>query len=321
MFWKKSATPLTPEIRDRALGSFIGLAVGDALGSTLEFCTRDSIPLHTEMIGGGHHRLKPGQWTDDTSMAICLARSLASNPGLDPSDLMTRFAKWRDEGEESCTGRSFDIGRTTSASISSFLNDGDPIAGLISADTAGNGSIMRLAPAVLRHIGDENGAAAAARLQSATTHGAPACIEACDLLARILHRAITGKPKSLAEISFERIVSKHPDLKAIASKAWRLKSRDAIASSGYVASTLEAALWAVDTTTTFEDALVLAVNLGNDADTVGAVTGQIAGAVYGLSNIPERWLEPLAWRAQLIDLGNQVIEIAASTPRFKPFWA
>jgi ADP-ribosyl-[dinitrogen reductase] hydrolase len=321
MFWRKSAATLTPEIRDRALGSFIGLAIGDALGTTLEFCTRDSRPLHTEMIGGGHHRLKPGQWTDDTSMAICLARSLASNPKLDPSDLMTRFANWRDEGEESCTGRCFDIGRTTTASISSFLNDGNPIAGLTSHDTAGNGSIMRLAPAVLRHIGDENSAAETARLQSATTHGAPACIEACDLLARLLHRAITGKRKGFAEISFKRLAPKHPDIRAIASKEWRLKSRDAIASSGYVASTLEAAIWAVDTTTSFEDALVLAVNLGNDADTVGAVAGQIAGAVHGLSSIPDRWLEPLAWRDQLIDLGNQVIEIAATTPRFKPFWS
>lgn len=133
-------------IRDRAIGALIGLAAGDAVGTTLEFKRRDSYPRLTDMVGGGPFRLKPGQWTDDTSMALALADSLIENPDLDPADLMRRFVAWRDEGAYSCTGTCFDIGMTVSSALSRWQRSGDPLAGSTDPNSAGNGSLMRLSP-------------------------------------------------------------------------------------------------------------------------------------------------------------------------------
>jgi ADP-ribosyl-[dinitrogen reductase] hydrolase len=135
--------------RDRAIGALIGLVVGDAVGTTLEFTSRDTYARLTDMIGGGPFRLERGQWTDDTSMALCLAESLLANRRLDPLDLMRRFCRWRDGGENSCTGRCFDIGGTVSAALSHFERTGDPMAGSSDPNTAGNGSLMRLSPVVI----------------------------------------------------------------------------------------------------------------------------------------------------------------------------
>ncbi len=141
--------PLSPEAQDRARGALLGLAVGDALGTTLEFTERDRKPHHTEMTGGGPFGLEPGQWTDDTSMALALADSLVERRGFDPRDLMTRFVAWRKKGDYSCTGTCFDIGITTQRALTTFQRTGEPFAGSTALDDAGNGSIMRLAPAVL----------------------------------------------------------------------------------------------------------------------------------------------------------------------------
>jgi ADP-ribosyl-[dinitrogen reductase] hydrolase len=142
-----------------------------------------------------------------------------------------------------------------------------------------------------------------ARLQSETTHAAPQCLDACALFVQLLREAIQGEP----EVLRPRSIQGHPAIVAIAAGVWRTKSRAEIHSSGYVADTLEAALWCVSRTATFEEALVLAVNLGQDSDTVGAVTGQLAGAMYGLSRIPERWLEPLAWWERLIEAAATLV--------------
>ncbi len=130
---------------DRALGAWLGLAVGDALGTTLEFSRRDSEPHHTEMIGGGPFRLQPGVWTDDTSMALCLADTLLATGEVDPRDLITRFISWWRDGEYSVTGSCFDIGNTTRAALERFERTGGPLAGNAAAPAAGNGSLMRLA--------------------------------------------------------------------------------------------------------------------------------------------------------------------------------
>lgn len=277
---------------DRALGAFVGLAVGDALGTPLEFSKRDSLPHLTEMTGGGPFVLAPGQWTDDTAMALALADSLVRCDGLNPLDLMGRFVAWWRFGTYSCTGRCFDIGTQTAEALARFENTQDPFSGATHERAAGNGSLMRLAPAVLFSLDDRAALSHIAREQSRTTHGAPQAMDACALFAEMLREAILGERQPLRPRDF----AGHPAIAAIASGAWREKSRDEIRSSGYVVDTLEAALWSVARTETFEDALVLAVNLGDDADTVGAVTGQIAGALHGASAIPERWLTHLAWR-------------------------
>ncbi|TXN26980.1 ADP-ribosylglycohydrolase family protein [Methylobacterium sp. WL19] len=295
----------SPAIRDRARGAFLGLAIGDALGTTLEFSRRDTLPHHTEMTGGGPFDLEPGQWTDDTSMALALAESLLQAGPFDPHDLATRFVAWWKQGAYSCTGACFDIGLTTRDALARFVETGRAESGSTDPDTAGNGSLMRLAPVALVTLHDPREAARIAEAQSRTTHGAQEAVEACTYFVQLLRGAILGD----ADILRPRTVggSATSAIGAIARGSWRGKTRAGIRSSGYVIHTLEAALWAGGSTETFEDALILAVNLGEDADTVGAVTGQLAGALYGASAIPERWLRPLAWRERIVDLADALV--------------
>jgi ADP-ribosyl-[dinitrogen reductase] hydrolase len=293
--------PLTPAQRDRARGALLGLAVGDALGTTLEFSRRDSRPRHTEMTGGGPFDLPAGAWTDDTSMALALAESLLAQGGLAPLDLMQRFLAWWRDGAYSCTGTCFDIGNVTAKALGQFERVGDPIAGPIAENTAGNGSLMRVAPAALFALGNRVEAMCIAREQSRTTHGAPQALDACAFFTGLLVDAVVDGRKPTP-----RPFGGHAAVNAVAAGSYLGLSRDAVSSSGYVIDTLQAALWAWSETTTFEDALVLAVNLGDDADTVGAVTGQIAGAMYGASAIPARWLERLAWRESIEALTDRL---------------
>ncbi|WP_455991014.1 ADP-ribosylglycohydrolase family protein [Methylorubrum extorquens] len=289
-------------MRDRAHGALLGLAVGDALGTTLEFTRRDTQPLHTEMTGGGPFDLKPGEWTDDTAMALALADSLISCSGINPHDLAARFVSWWQDGAYSSTKTCFDIGLTTRDALARFVRTGDPYAGSTDPRTAGNGSLMRLAPVALFALHDAR-ADQLARDQSRITHAAPQAVEACALFVQLLREAILGQPDVLRP----RAWSGDPAITAIAAGSWHPKTRDEIRSSGYVLHTLEAAIWAVGTTTNFEDALILAVNLADDADTVGAVTGQLAGALYGASAIPERWLHPLAWRSEISAAADRLL--------------
>jgi ADP-ribosyl-[dinitrogen reductase] hydrolase len=298
---------------DRARGALVGLAVGDALGTTLEFSTRDTRPHHTDMTGGGPFNLAPGVWTDDTSMALALGESLIMRGGLDPDDLMTRFVHWWKDGAYSPTGTCFDIGITTSAALKQFLTNGKPYSGTASESAAGNGSLMRLAPVALFTFAAPEDCARMAMDQSRTTHAAPQAIEACAFFADLLRRAIDGETKET--LFAPRKWEGHPTMQNIAAGTWRSKKRAEIRSSGYVIHTLEAALWAVEQTNSFEDALVLAVNLGDDADSVGAVTGQLAGALYGHSAIPQRWLAPLAWHDKIVNMADTLL-----IPRPKPGW-
>jgi ADP-ribosyl-[dinitrogen reductase] hydrolase len=284
-------------IEDRAIGALLGLAVGDALGTTLEFSRRDAHSPVVDIVGGGPFRLRPGEWTDDTSMALCLADSLVANAGLQERDLLDRFVRWWRQGENSVNGRCFDIGGTTSQALSHYVKHGQPIGvGPDDKYQAGNGSLMRLAPIAIFAAPDLGGAAHLAERQSLTTHANAVAAEACGLFSQMLVEAMGGHGKH--EVLRSRPAAQ-PDLKDVTAGAWRVKSREAISSSGYVVHTLEAALWCVGRTDNFADALILAVNLADDSDTVGAVTGQLAGALYGRSAIPARWLDVLAWREHI----------------------
>lgn len=294
-----------PAVIDRALGALMGLAVGDALGTTLEFRQRDSAPPVTDMVGGSPFRLRPGEWTDDTAMALALAESLIHCDGLDERDLMDRFVSWWRSGEYSCTGTCFDIGITTREALQRFERAGQPIAGRTDPNTAGNGSLMRLSPVALHAVGrpDADLAQLATR-QSATTHGAQACLDACRLFAAMLFEAIQGAPRS--QIMRTVVSDVHESLGPIIAATYRGARREQILSSGYVVHTLEAALWCVSRTTSFRDAVVLAANLADDADTVAAVTGQLAGAIYGLQGIPGEWRERVAWSGRIQALGQSL---------------
>lgn len=297
--------------RDRAIGALVGLAVGDAVGTTLEFTPRDSATRLTDMIGGGHFGLEAGQWTDDTAMALALSDSLIECKGIDEADLMERFARWRDHGAYSCTGTCIDVGITTAGAIDRFLRTGDPIAGPISPATAGNGSLMRLAPVALAHLSDPARRRDAAARQSRTTHGAPAAVAACIAFADLLADIINGY--SLTE-ALDHLASRAsdvsvPEIRAVAQGSWRGKSRSMVKGSGYVVESLEAAIWSVARTATFEDAVLTAANLGDDADTTAAIAGQMAGAVYGLSAIPQPWLVKLAWRDQIVKTAERLLAL------------
>lgn len=293
-------------IEDRACGALLGLAVGDAVGTTLEFKARDdSAPRLTDMIGAGPFNLKAGEWTDDTAMALALADSLMKGP-FDPADLMDRFVRWWRTGEYSCTGNCFDIGITISGALRRFMAIGNPIAGSTDPFSAGNGSLMRLAPVAIRYWNEPEARREIAALQSRTTHGAPEAIDACVLFADLLAEAISGAARD--DVLRPRAGDYAGKIAGIAAGGWRGKPRAQIRGSGYVAHSLEASLWCIGRTDNFRDAILLAANLREDADTTAAITGQLAGALYGTSGIPAEWYSRLSWRERLRDTAAEAFE-------------
>ena len=291
-------------IRDRAMGAFLGLAVGDALGTTLEFRGRDREPRLVDIVGGGPFGLSPGCWTDDTAMALALADSLLAKETLDCRDLMDRFVAWWRNGEYSCTGSCFDIGNTIRQALERYRRTGNPLAGSTDPYSAGNGSLMRFAPVALRYWSDRARLDSVAAQQSRTTHAATEAIDGCRAFATLLADAISGEPRR--NVLAPRSFSGAPKIAEILGGGWRRKSRNSIRSSGYVVHTLEAAIWSVARTGNFRNAVVLAANLADDADTVAAVTGQLAGAIYGLSGIPKEWLDRIAWKDRLHDTARRL---------------
>ncbi|MBP1154000.1 MULTISPECIES: ADP-ribosylglycohydrolase family protein [unclassified Paenibacillus] len=294
---------------DRYQGCLFGLAAGDALGTTVEFCSPGSFaPVH-DMVGGGVFDLLPGQWTDDTSMALCLAESLLSTSGFDPVDQMTRYRQWMREGYMSSTGECFDVGNATSEAISRFEQSGEGYCGLESPHLAGNGSIMRLAPVPMFFAEQPALAVRYAALSSKTTHATWECVDACKFLAALILAALHGwsKDEMLEPGAFREWLGEEPltpRVEEIRDGSYRRSEPPVIQGTGYVIKSLEAALWAFAKSTSYEEGALLAVNLGDDADTTGAVYGQLAGAYYGLEGIPARWVEMLAKRNVIRNLAE-----------------
>jgi ADP-ribosyl-[dinitrogen reductase] hydrolase len=291
---------------ERFRGCLLGLAAGDAVGTTVEFRRRGSFEPLKDMVGGGPFGLAPGEWTDDTSMALCLATSLVERAEFDPRDQMDRYCRWADEGYLSSTGVCFDIGNTVAAALRRYRRDGNPYAGPTDPNTAGNGCIMRLAPVAMRFFPDLDAVERFAGDSSCTTHGATECIDACRLFARIICRALLGRSKEDVLLGDAESFMSAERISAIARGSYRTKSEEAIRGSGYVVESLEAALWSFAHTDSFEHAILKAANLGDDADTTAAVCGQVAGAYYGEGGIPRRWLDSLAMRSEITRLADQL---------------
>jgi len=299
------------------LGSLLGLAVGDALGTTLEFKAPGSFAPPTDMIGGGPFGLQPGQWTDDTSMALCLAESLIACQGLNLHDQLTRYTCWQREGHLSSTGYCFDIGNTVSRALAHFQATGEIYSGPTDPRSAGNGSLMRLAPVPLFYARQPQLAVHQAGESSRTTHGNLLAIHACQYFGGLLVGAVRGQPK--AEIlapAFhpagspwcERDLA--PEIFKIALGSFKRRQPPEIRGTGYVVHSLEAALWAFYHSNSFEAGCLLAVNLGDDADTTGAIFGQLAGAFYGESGIPAKWSGKLARRTIIQDYATQIYQLS-----------
>lgn len=307
------------QLLERYQGCLLGLAVGDAVGTTLEFSPRGTFEPITDMVGGGPFNLEPGQWTDDTSMTLCLAESLVRCEGFDEHDQMERYLRWYREGYLSSTGSCFDIGGTTRLALERFERTGDPFSGPTDKTSAGNGSIMRLAPVSMYFARDPGKGIGLAADSSRTTHGATAAVDACRYMAGMIMGALAGAGK-------EEILSGGycpvpgywdlhplcPEIDEVARGSYKCKELSAIKGSGYVVRSLEAALWAFSTTPDFRAGCLAAANLGDDADTTAAVYGQIAGAYYGVRGIPEEWLEVLSNVEMIRDLCKQLYSQAYS---------
>lgn len=291
---------------DRFRGCLLGLAVGDALGTALEFSPPGTFePVH-DIVGGGPFDLKPGEWTDDTSMALCLAESLIEKRGFDPVDQLERYLRWRDEGYCSVTGRCFDIGNTVAASLRRFETTREPYPGSTDPASAGNGSIMRLAPVVMFYASVPRKAIDFAAASSRTTHRAREAVDACRYMASLMVGLLNGRAREdVLSADYEAVPGlwdAEPLTRTVAKirrGSFKERMPPQVRGSGHVIASLEAALWALWRSSSFEEGALAAVNLGDDADTTGAVYGQIAGAAYGLSGIPAGWLDKLAWRERI----------------------
>ncbi len=301
--------PKTPQpfSLDRYQGCLLGLAAGDALGTTVEFFPPGAFPPLTGIVGGGPFDLEPGQWTDDTSMALCLAESLIEN-GWNPKDQMDRYVRWWRRGENSSTGECFDIGGTVSSALHRYLEDGNPLAGSADPFSAGNGSLMRLAPVPMFYARDPAEAIRRSGESSLTTHAAQTCIDACRYYGGLIAGALAGESKET--LLSPDYLAQHwkpqplaPEIAEIARGSFKERQPPEIAGTGFVVKSLEAALWAFHRSASFEEGCLLAANLGRDADTTAAIYGQLAGAYYGLSEIPAAWRE-------LVSQNNRILSIA-----------
>lgn len=295
---------------DRAVGCLLGLAVGDALGAAVEFRPPGSFPPVTGFRGGGPHGLAAGEWTDDTAMALALADSILRS-GWDLDDQARRYLAWWETGAYSVTGTCFDIGNTTAAGLRRFRTFGDArTSGLDDERSAGNGSIMRLAPVVLaaggRYPDDVGGLARLALESSIPTHRAPQALSACAALAVALAGLVGGEPRTAVIDpawggwqALRRVFPLHPAVDRVVGGSFLRRSPPEIRGTGYVVDCLEAALWAFAHHHDFAAVVLAAVNLGDDADTTGAVAGQLGGAAWGAGGIPTEWREQLAWREHI----------------------
>ena len=301
-------------LRDRFRGCLVGLAAGDALGTTLEFEPPGTFEPIDDMVGGGPFGLRPGQWTDDTSMALCLATSLIERSGFDPTDQVRRYVRWWREGYLSSNEYCFDIGNATRDALARFDDDpGEPYAGSDDPYSAGNGSLMRLAPVPMYFAGDPCVAIKRSADSSRTTHGAREPIDACRYFAGLLVGALGGIDKATllgpGYCPVEGLWGKNslaPKIAAIAEGSYKYRNPPEIRGEGYVVDTLEAVLWAFNRSGDFREGALMVVNLGDDADTTGAIYGQIAGAHYGVESIPAEWRARLTMIDEIIALADSL---------------
>ena len=261
--------------RNKAKGMLWGLIVGDAFGSPIQFSGKDRHPWITEMVACPVFRLPPGYWTDDGSMAMCIMDSYVRKGGYDLKDIAETFARWLKEGYlSSIDGRAFDVGMATASSVMAFVHTGSLVNGR--EDSQGNGSIMRFAPSYLIAQNEHDPKKVMHEI-SDLTHASSVVHRVCDELADILTDHLTG-------------------VRSTRGPSTQLK-REFVPNSGWSVESLQAAEWAFNTTRSFADGLIAAVNLGGDSDTIGAVFGQIAGAYYGFDTIPDRWVKAVkTWR-------------------------
>lgn len=269
-----------PGLWDRALGSYLGLAIGDALGATVEFMTPREIAaqykVHQEIIGGGWLRLKPGRVTDDTEMALALGSALIASGDWNLRAIAEAFAAWM-------RGKPVDIGHACRRGISHYLAKGS-LQVAPAEDLGGNGAAMRNLPTVLVALASEARLIQCSLEQARLTHHHPQSDAAVAALACMTRRLLLAGEQAACNLVAEHLIGQQP---AFRFKPWPGQS------SGYIVHTVQTVFDGFFNTGSFEDCLVRVVNRGGDADTTGALAGQLAGALYGVQGIPARWLKKL----------------------------
>jgi ADP-ribosyl-[dinitrogen reductase] hydrolase len=282
------------DLHSRALGAYLGLAVGDALGAPVEFLTAREIAhggTHTEMTGGGWLKLKPGQITDDTEMSLCLGRAWIEVGGWDARIAAEHFAGWLKH-------HPIDVGNTCRRGIRRFITDGTVQAAPNDAD-GGNGAAMRLVPIALATYGDDAALARIAIEQAHITHHHPLSDAATLTLGRLVHALLAGQGVKECRKLANALVDAYPKFKFTPYPC---------RASGYIVDTMQTVLYHFFYTDNFEDCVVATVNRGEDADTTGAIAGMLAGALYGVEAIPKRWLDHLDGKIKA-EIENQTSQL------------
>jgi len=270
---------MAPDLLSRALGAYLGLAVGDALGAPVEFLTAREIMqrgTHCEMTGGGWLKLKPGQVTDDTEMSLCLGRAWIEAGGWDARIAAEHFAGWLKHYP-------IDVGNTCRRGIRRYMLDGS-LQGPPSEGDAGNGAAMRILPVALATYGDDAGLERAAIEQAHITHHNPLSDVATLILGRMVHALLAGQGVKACRNLANALVGAYPQFRFMPYPG---------RASGYIVDTMQTVLHHLFATDSFEACVVETVNRGEDADTTGAIAGMLAGALYGVEAIPTRWLDKL----------------------------
>lgn len=287
------------EIVSRARAAFMGLAVGDALGAPVEFMTSGEIRakygILREIVGGGWLRLKPGQVTDDTEMSLCMARAIVAAGGWSLRGIAEEFAGW-------LRTKPVDVGDTCRRGIRNFMLKGALETPFNEWD-AGNGAAMRMLPAALYTLGDDNLLRQCALEQARITHNHPLSDAACITLGRLVHLAIAGASKNRLRREADSLIAGYP--------TFSFTPYHGLA-SGYVVDTVQTVLHHFFRGRTFEECLVSTVNQGGDADTTGAICGMVAGAFYGMNEIPQRWLKKMDRKTmdEISELSERLIAIS-----------
>jgi ADP-ribosyl-[dinitrogen reductase] hydrolase len=300
-------------------GVLFGVATGDALGVSAEFSSREALRANpvTGMAGYGKHGQPPGTWSDDSSLTFCLAEALTE--GYNLKAIGQNFVRWRQEGFWTARGRVFDIGGTTARAITRLASGVKPeMAGDDDENSNGNGSLMRILPLLLYIAEKPAGERFLITQQvSSLTHRHIRAVTACFIYLELARYLSIGMKKSDAYKSVRVVTAGHLESLSVPRDERRLFDRllkgniqdlpeERIKSTGYVMDTLEAAIWCLMTTESYREAVLKAVNLGEDADTTGAVTGGLAGLLYGYKSIPEEWIDMLARKDDIEDLAARV---------------
>jgi len=303
--------------QDRHRGALLGLAVGDAVGTTVEFKSPGSFPPVTDMVGGGPFALPAGAWTDDTSMALCLAESLIECNDFDSVDQLQRYVRWYREGHWSSTGKCFDIGNATRSALTRFERTGEPYPGDAAPDAAGNGPIMKLGPIAMAYAHHPEAAVHYAGLSARTTHGDPRAVDCARYFCGLLVGALNGASvdELLRSGVYEPVEGAwddeplHREVLVVAEGSFLTREPPLIRGTGYIVAALEAALWALRSTDDFKDGVLAAVNLGDDADTTAAIYGQLAGAIHGVDAIPAGWREKVVMGEEILGMADRLMEL------------